>query len=365
MLDLTLLNGLIQKDPGVIVGPIATFMGWIIDFIFNLVYPFTEKNSLGISIIVLTLIMRFVMLPLAFKSQKSVMAMQKLAPEIEKIKNKYGSAKDPESMQKMNAETQALYAKHKVNPLSGCLPLFIQMPVFFALNYLMNQSFLFIGKLSRLYDELANAIYKVPYWTGMIMNRAPTHVPKNMQPFDIAPMTDPSTGSLNFHNLKKILNRFSETDWNILLDGDPANPKWSSVIAQAPKELYDQILNLYAQKQNIEIFCGLNLLDPSGWLFPGVLIPILTAVTTFLTSWLSMKVTAQANKDPNAMMQQRIMLLVMPVMMGALTINYPSGVGIYWITSSVFQVIQQALLNQKYGIHFSVQKKEEKKQNVG
>ncbi|MDR1913049.1 MAG: YidC/Oxa1 family membrane protein insertase [Clostridiales bacterium] len=355
---------MIQKDPGYIVGPIAQFMGWIIDFIFNVVYPFTEKNSLGISIIFLTIIVRFLMLPLAFKSQKSMMAMQKLAPEMDKLKKKYGDSKDPEVQKKMNVEMQALYARNKVNPLSGCLPLLIQMPIFFGLTYLMNQSFLYIGKLRDVYDKLAAAIYEVPHWSGMFMEFLGSHLPSNLKPpkgsFDLAPIVDSVSGSLNFSNFIKYLNRITVSEWDLLFYGNPAKPDVSSITAQASPQLLENIQSLYAQKQNIEMFFGLNMLDVAGWRWPGVLIPILTVITTFLTSWLSMQLTSKTNKDQSAVMQQRVMMFAMPLMMGFFTINYPIGVGIYWITSSIFQVVQQYLMNRQDGIRLSAPKEEGK-----
>jgi YidC/Oxa1 family membrane protein insertase len=92
-------------------------------------------------------------------------------------------------------------------------------------------------------------------------------------------------------------------------------------------------------------------------------IPILAVLTTLLSSWLSMKLTSQTNKDSNSVMQQRIMMFAMPIMMGAFTVFYPVGVGIYWIASSVFQVVQQVFLNQKYGVGLTG--KEDTKKHVG
>ncbi|MDR1538205.1 MAG: YidC/Oxa1 family membrane protein insertase [Clostridiales bacterium] len=354
-------NAMIQKDPGVIIGPISQFMGWIIDFVFNFVYPITEKNSLGISIIILTIIMRLIMVPLAIKSQKSMAVMQKLNPEVEKIRKKYGDSKDPEVQRKMNTEIQALYSKNKVNPLSGCLPLLIQMPIFFALTYLMNQSFLFIAKLRDVYGSLAQAITQVPHWTGFTMNVGLAHIPTSIassEPngvFDLDPL---ATGS--FHNLEKVLNKLSATDWDKLLHGDPAAPLVESVKQLASPQAYENIVQLLTQKQNMENFFGLNLLEAAGIGFPGIIIPLTTAVTTFLSSWLSMKMTNQTNKDSNAVMQQRIMMFAMPLMMAFFTVNSPAGVGIYWITSNIFQVGQQAFLNKYYGIHLSAKKEDSK-----
>jgi YidC/Oxa1 family membrane protein insertase len=349
---------MIQNDPGVIIGPISQVLGWIIDFAFNFVYPITEKNSLGISIIVLTVLMRLAMVPLALKSHKSMIAMQKLTPEMDKIKKKYGDSKDPEIQRKMNAEIQALYSKHKVNPLGGCLPMLIQMPIFFALNYLMNTSYVFIPKIKTLYGQLAEAITSVPYWTGVMMNRAPSHVPKNMT-IDFSPVVDPTTGVTSYKNLEKLLNKLSSEDWSVIFNGDPLNTAVKSVNELASPETLATINNLYTQKQNIEMFLGLNLLNGAGYLWPGILIPILAALTSVLSSWLMQKMSEKNSaSNPQMKMQNQIMLFAMPIMMAFFTISYPVGVGIYWITSSLFQVVQQYVLNRSSGIRLFPIKKE-------
>jgi YidC/Oxa1 family membrane protein insertase len=82
----------------------------------------------GVAIILLTVLVRLVLFPLTYKSMQSMNAMRKLQPEIEKLKAKHGSDKE-----KMNLAVMQLYQQHKVNPLGGCLPMLLQMPVWFAL----------------------------------------------------------------------------------------------------------------------------------------------------------------------------------------------------------------------------------------
>ncbi|MDT2046021.1 OxaA precursor [Priestia aryabhattai] len=89
-------------------------------------------GSYGLSIIAVTIIIRLVLLPLILKQQKSTMAMQALRPEMEAIQKKYAGKKDPETQQKLQKEMMALYQKHQINPLGGCLPILIQMPIIFA-----------------------------------------------------------------------------------------------------------------------------------------------------------------------------------------------------------------------------------------
>ncbi len=317
---------MIQKEPGFIVGPITNLLGYILNFIFEFAYLITPANSLGLSIILFTIFTRAIMLPLAFKQQKSMIATQKLAPEVEKIKKKYG--KDAEQQQKMNIEIQALYTKHNISPLTGCLPMFIQFPIFIALSYMMQQSYLFINKIGEIYNQIAQALLNIPNYNTFAHNvlrpLAFSKVPKNMI-IDMA----------NIGDLQKILNRLTVSDWNTLKNS-------------VPSELLNGMESVLNQKVSIEYFFGLNLTEKSGYGFPGVIIPILACLTTFLSSYLIMKQTPKQTQDKNIEVQQKVMLYAMPILMGFMTVGFPSGVGLYWITSSVFQVGQQFFINKYY-----------------
>ncbi len=98
--------------------PIFSLLAWINGIIGNM----------GWSIIMLTLIIKAVLFPLAYKSYVSMGKMKQLQPEMEKIKERVGDDK-----QKMQQEMLALYKREKVNPASGCLPILLQIPIFFAL----------------------------------------------------------------------------------------------------------------------------------------------------------------------------------------------------------------------------------------
>jgi YidC/Oxa1 family membrane protein insertase len=86
------------------------------------------NGNYGIAILLLTIVVRTIILPLMIKQYKSTQAMQKLQPELMKIREKYKD--DPRRQQE---EMMKLYAEHQVNPLAGCLPLLIQMPILIAL----------------------------------------------------------------------------------------------------------------------------------------------------------------------------------------------------------------------------------------
>ena len=90
----------------------------------------TDKyvGNFGVSIIIVTILIKIMLLALTLKQDKSMKEMKKLQPELEKIKEKYANDK-----QMLNIKTMELYKEHKVNPLGGCLPLLLQLPILFAL----------------------------------------------------------------------------------------------------------------------------------------------------------------------------------------------------------------------------------------
>lgn len=92
-------------------------------FLYNII----PGHDIGVVIIVLTIILKLVLLPLSKQSLKSQKALQELQPKIEELKKKYANQKD-----ELGRATMLLYKENKVNPLSSCLPLLIQMPFLFA-----------------------------------------------------------------------------------------------------------------------------------------------------------------------------------------------------------------------------------------
>ena len=104
------------------MNPISNILEQCILFIYNVV------GNYGIAIIGITILIKLVLLPLTIKQDKSMRGMKLLQPELEKIKAKY-----KDQPQIMNEKTMALYKEHKVNPAGGCLPIFLQLPILWAL----------------------------------------------------------------------------------------------------------------------------------------------------------------------------------------------------------------------------------------
>ena len=315
---------MLQKEPGIIVGPISKFLGYILNIIFNIVYSVTRVNSLGIAIIFFTILVKTLLLPLAIKSAKSMANMQKLQPEMDKINKKYANVVDPELKNKKNIEIQKLYSENKVNPLGGCLPLFIQLPIFTSLFYIMNQSYLFIDKIGVTYKNLASSIMQINGYIEPI---------KQIQSLGYAKI--PKSISLDLsvqHDLLRLLNKYKTSDWNTYLNSLPQNHI----------ENIKEILN---HKLQMDQFFGISLIENAGISWPSILIPIIATITMFLSSYLSMKIQPTP-KDENTANMQKTMIYVMPFITGFMTISMPSGVGLYWITSNIFQLFQQIVLNK-------------------
>jgi len=98
-------------------------LSWLITYFANMF-----NANYGLSIIIVTILIRLVILPLMIQQTKNSKALQALQPELQKLREKY-SSKDMQTQQKLQQETMLLFQKHGVNPFAGCLPLLIQAPI--------------------------------------------------------------------------------------------------------------------------------------------------------------------------------------------------------------------------------------------
>src|SRR5690554_2040281 len=199
-------------------------MNWLTSSLLWLLETISEAvSSYGLGIIIVTIILRLLLYPLTISQTKSMAKMKKIQPELNEIQKKYKDK--PEEYQKRTVE---LYQKHGVNPLGGCLPLLIQLPILWA----------FFPVLREL----------------------------------------PTTDLTNFLGIWEL----SQPD-------------------------------------------------------PYYILPILSAATT----WLQSKVSSTGDASQNTM------LIVMPIMIGFFSINFPSGLVLYWVTTNLFSIAQQLWINKK------------------
>lgn len=309
-----------------IIGTIAKLFGLIMNSIYVFFYNNFGVVSIGISIIVFTIIVRLLMIPLAIKQQQSMEEMQRIQPEIKKIQEKYKNAKDPESQKKMQAETAQLYQDHNVNPFGGCLPLLIQMPILFALFAVLRNIAAYIGQVKDIYLNVVNHIISVTGYEKIIQTihdaqRIPV---KNFIPTESDKLID-------------LLNGFNSNGWQELINS------FSSI--------NDKILPLYEQIKEINYFLSINLADTpvsfsngiSGIFNVGILIPILCVVAQILVT----KTSNPSNKNKAAQDQtQKTMMMMMPAVTLIFVLQMPAGLGLYWLISNVFQLVQQIVINK-------------------
>jgi YidC/Oxa1 family membrane protein insertase len=123
-------------------------------------------HSWGLAIILLTFLVKILLNPLSIKGMKSMKAMQKLQPKLKEMREKFGDDK-----QRLNQETMALFRTHKVNPMGGCLPMLIQMPLYLALYKVLYNSIELFHAPFLFYSDLAapDPYYVSPILLGIFM----------------------------------------------------------------------------------------------------------------------------------------------------------------------------------------------------
>ncbi|MCU0397591.1 MAG: membrane protein insertase YidC, partial [Cyclobacteriaceae bacterium] len=140
---------------------------WINKYVIFPVFHFLTNviGHFGLIILILVVLLRIILLPLSYRSYLSMAKMKVLKPELDEIKEKFG-----EDMTKVQQEQMKLYQQAGVNPLSGCIPLLLQMPILFAMFYLFpnsielrQESFLWAEDLST-YDSIINLPFAIPFY---------------------------------------------------------------------------------------------------------------------------------------------------------------------------------------------------------
>jgi YidC/Oxa1 family membrane protein insertase len=118
------------------------FFGFIARFLLEvLIWINKFTKNYGFAIIVLTILIKVVLYPLQHKSIVSMKKMQKAQPKVESIKNKYKKSRtDPEQRQKMNVEMMNLYKQEGINPMGGCLPIVLQLPILWGFYGLLGRA---------------------------------------------------------------------------------------------------------------------------------------------------------------------------------------------------------------------------------
>lgn len=265
---------------------LLTGLGTLLAFFYDIIPEY------GIAIILLTLTVSLVLFPLTVKQTRSMKAMQEIQPEVKKLQKELKGEKE-----ELNKQLMELYKEKGVNPAAGCLPLLVQMPIWFAL-------------------------YRV-LWQG-------NGIPEDS-------------------SLKMVLDAANEALY--VRDADGA-------LTGTLKEGVDIGADMFEQVR----FLGMNLLvRPSQAVDFGDIIGslpyiLMIAVIVVAGFYQQVQTTRKRKDDPKAndqapqMQGMQNAMKIMPVVFGFITWNFVTGLGLYFATSNIFRVGQQAIiLNMRHG----------------
>lgn len=334
---------MILTKSGGVLGPVASILGIIMDFLFHITGQFGIFN-VGLCIILFTIVTKMLMFPLTIKQQKSTKLMSVMNPEIQAIQAKYKGKTDNESMQRQNVEIQAVYEKYGTSMTSGCLPLLIQMPILFALFSVVRNIPAYVASVRVSFDNVVNALMSQAGYIDKIGAITDISTALNNVAIDKYDFT-------NADKLVDMLYKFTAAQWTEL---EAAFPAIASTIAENAAEIAD-----------MNYFFGLNVAEAPGWT-PSLawIIPILAGLSQFISvKILQGKQQQTMDKDNPTAQSMQTMNNVMPLMSAFFCITMPIGLGIYWIASSVVQIIQQLVINaymEKIDIDEMVKKNIEK-----
>ena len=267
--------------------PFAALLRWM--------YAIT--GSYGVAIILFSLILKLVLLPFQMKSKRSMVRMGRLNEKQQELQKQYAK-----NQQKYQEELAKLYQEEGVNPASGCLWSFLPMLVIIPLYQIIYRPIThFMGLSETAMEAVRTAATALGY--------------------------DAAAGNAAYEQIA--LTEFVSSHWDGM------------------KDAAEGLINVNFN------FLGIDLSSTPGNVFgnftftPAVigllLIPILAAVTQYLTSFIMMKSNGQTQQGSMKMMN-----LMMPLFSLWWCFNMPAAMGIYWIANSVFIMIQEALLGKFY-----------------
>lgn len=318
------MDYLVLTQTGGILRPFGIILGLIMNYIYRFLEMFGISN-IALTIVLLTLVVNVLLIPLTYRQQKFSRMNAVINPEIQKITKKYEGKNDERSMRMRQAETQAVYDKYGASPVGGCLPALIQIPILFALYRVIYNVPAYVEPVKEVYEKIATPIMNA---TGAsdIMTDLISTLSIRVSNFDIT----------NINKVVDALYLVKSSAWETVSQAFSASPD----VVQAISDYAGTIVGMNWLPG------GLSVVDPPLVLsrgiagaFPGVIIPILAA----LTQWLNMKVTQrnQPQLDTSTQMGSTMntMNTMMPIMSLFFTTTLPAGMGVYWISSAVFRTL--------------------------
>ena len=334
---------LLTQNDGAILGPISKVLGFLMEGIFN-VLDVIGIPSIGLSIIIFTIVMYLLMMPLTVKQQKFSKLSAKMNPELQAIQKKYKNKKDNDSVMAMNQETQAVYAKYGVSPTGSCVQLLIQMPILFSLYRVIYAMPAYVSKIKDSFYPLVEKVRgnteAIEYIKGL----------KNSQMFASQFNNEAfANGNVEYieNTLIDCLNRASTADWNGLADGFSG---LSTDVAVTLEKLNEYNTFLGLNMGNSPSYIMKDALTTGSYLMVvgALMIPLLAA----FTQWVNTKLMPQANANSgnetadNMAQSMKMMNTMMPLMSAFFCFTLPAGMGLYWIAGAVVRSVQQVMINR-------------------
>lgn len=277
---------------------LAVPFGYVLHLFYNLF------DNYLVSLFVLTLLVKLILLPSSISQQKNSAKQTRLQPKLNRIRQKYSNGGQPtrEMQMKIQEETQALYQKEGFSPMSGgCAPLLIQFPIM-------------IGLYGVVYTPLSK-----------VLNIGTDLVNKAAEALNVV---DPNAA-------KGGMNRI---EIQLLSALTPEN---------MPASLAPYAEDILRLKDQFMLFGKLDLTQTPDWKEPSILwlIPALVLVLGLATSLIMFQKQKQTNPEMAKNPSMGCMTFMSPLMSVWFTFLFPAGVGVYWIMSSFFQLVQTILLN--------------------
>jgi YidC/Oxa1 family membrane protein insertase len=288
-----------------------------------LAWLYDQVGNFGVSIILLTIAIRFILLPLGMRQIKSMQAMQAIQPKVKEIQKKFKADK-----QRQQEETMKLYREHGVSPFGSCLPMLLQFPLLVAMYAVVRPPQLVAtsdtGQIVVAKDSQTAAQYKAQVAQYEVHNN---HLPIRSQLFDDV-ITHHDLGFL-WMNLQCSAGQagtqapIEDTNRKPVVDGLPivnsdGNPLPVEVGAQA------------------QVNCGGSTASKIPYL---VFIAVMVG-TTFYQQRQMQKVSPPGATNP----QTQTLMYLMPALFGFWGWLFPAGLLVYWTTANIWQIGQQYVM---------------------
>ena len=288
-------------------------------------------NNYILSLLYFGLVIEILMLPFAISQQKNTIKQAKLRPKEMAIRKRYAGRNDQATMQKVNQEIQELYQKENYNPMSGCLPLLIQLPIVMALYYVViDPAFYVLGQAKAFSSAIAQYFTTSAAAGGLggtlSSNRGTIEILSKLGDQGIEAFESLKNFSY-FSNAQSCFDALQE----IVTDGIPSFSIGSWNMGLTPWS---------AVTSGGEFFAG------HWWL---LLVPVLTFAVYFGSMKINRKLTYQpttAANDKATGCSNSMMDFMMPLMSVYIAFIVPAAVGIYWMFKSVLGTLKQLIMKK-------------------